>query len=181
MALATVAALGVLGAGTALQAYGQYRNMTAEAHMKKYQAQIQENNALLANMEGDLRREQGQVDVYRYRLAVNRLLSKQKVAYAASGLDVSQGTPVEVMAGTAQVGETEAQTIKFNSLLDVWRLRNQAKGFQEEAGLLRDQAKDIRRQIWPTIAGTILGGVSQGLLASRQTPGTVARTKARAK
>lgn len=171
MAAATIAALGVLAAGTGLQAYGQYRNMIAEAHMKKYQAQIAENNALLANMEGDLKQEQGQVDVYRYRLAVNRLLSKQKVAYAASGLDISQGTPVEVMVGTAQIGETEAQTIKFNSLLDVWRLRNQAKGFQAEEGLLRQQAKDIRRNIWPTIAGTLLSGLGQGLLASK-----VART-----
>lgn len=171
----SVVALGILAAGVGLQAYGQYRNMTAEAHMRKYQAQIQENNAQLANMEGDLRQEQGQVDVYRYRLAVNRLLSKQKVGFAASGLDISQGTPVEVMAGTAQIGETEAQTIKFNSLLDVWRLRNQAEGFTTEAGLLRQQAKDIRRNIWPTIAGTILGGAGQGLLAAKQTPGTVAR------
>ena len=162
--------VGLLALGTGLQAYGQYRNLIAESHMKKYQSQVAENNAILANMEADLTQTKGQTDVLRHRLAVSRLLSKQTVGFAASGIDVSQGTPVEVIAGTAQIGESDAQTIKFNSMLDVWRLRNQAKGFQAEAGLLRDQSSQIRRNIWSTIAGTVLTGAGQGLLASNQTP-----------
>ena len=155
-------------AGGALKTYGQYRNLLAEIHLKKYQGQIAGNNALLANMEGDLKETQGQTDLLRYRLGVSRLLSSQKVGFAASGLDISQGTPAEVMAATAQVGESEAQTIKFNTLLDVWRLRTQAQSFEAEKELLDSQAKDAKRNIWPTILGGALGAAGQGMYSIRR-------------
>lgn len=165
MALLTALAIGSIVAGTALTAFGQYRNILAESKAQKYQSEIAANNATLTNIEADMVRAEGLKASNRYRLAVARMLSSQRTAFAASGVDVSGGTPVEVLQSTAQIGEAEAINIRRNSLLDVWKLRNQAQGYQAESGLLADAAKERRRNIWPTIGGTLLGGLGQGLAA----------------
>lgn len=154
-------------AGSGLQAYGQYRNLLAESKALKYRSEIAANNAKLAGMEATERRTQGNIDYSRYRLIVARHLSRQKTAFAASGVDISGGTPSEVLTSTAAIGETEAITIRHNTLMDVWRLKTQAAGFQAESSLLAEAAKEKRRQIPFAVAGTLLGGAGSGMAASR--------------
>lgn len=156
-----------MASGTGLQAYGQYRNLLAESKSLKYRSEIAANNARLVGMEATERRTQGNIDYSRYRLIVARQLSRQSTAFAASGVDISGGTPAEVLTGTAAIGETEALTIRHNSLMDVWRLKTQAAGFQAESSLLAEAGKERRRQIPFVVGGTLLGGAGQGLAASR--------------
>ncbi len=167
MAVGAIAAASLMGVGTIIQAYGQYRNLLAESKALKYRSEIAANNATLANMEAVERRSQGNIDYTRYRLFVARQLSRQKTAFAASGVDISGGTPAEVLTGTAAIGETEALTIRHASLMDVWRLRSQAAGFEAESDLLARAGKQKRRQMFPAIAGTLLGGAGSGLAASK--------------
>lgn len=157
----------LMGAGTIIQAYGQYTNLLAESKSLKYRSEIAANNATLANMEAVERRSQGNIGYTRYRLFVARQLSRQKTAFAASGVDISGGTPVEVMAGTAATGETEALTSRHNSLMDAWRLRNQASGFEAESSLLAERAKQARRQAPLAAFGTLLGGAGSALGVSK--------------
>lgn len=162
-----IAAASLMAVGTGLQAYGQYTNLLAESKSLKYRSEIAANNATLANMEAAQRRSQGNIDYTRYRLFVARQLSRQKTAFTASGVDISGGTPAEVISDTAAIGETEALTIRHNSLMDVWQLRNQATGFEAESSLLAERAKQARRQAPLAAFGTLLGGAGSALGVSK--------------
>lgn len=162
-----IAAVSLMLAGSAFQAYGQYTNLLAESKSLKYRSEIAANNATLANMEAVQRRSQGNIDYTRYRLFVARQLSRQRTAFAATGVDISGGTPAEVISDTAAIGETEALTVRHNSLMDVWRLRSQATGFEAESSLLAERAKQARRQAPLAGIGTLLGGFGGALGVSK--------------
>ena len=94
-------AIAVIGTGTS--AYGQYSQAQSQKKWSDYNADVQRQQAQEAlhasEIEAKRKREQGQ-----------QLIARQHVLYAKAGLDLN-GTPTEVMLGTASDIETDAQAI----------------------------------------------------------------------
>ncbi len=95
-----------------------------------------------ARDEGQARQEGGQ------------LVEQQKVAYAASGVDPTQGTPLEVMADTRLMSEQDAQTLRNNAA-------REAYGYQAKADQLETQRKLDRLAHHNKVSNTALTGLSR--------------------
>lgn len=85
----------LLGASTALQAYSSY--MQGEAARDDARAQAQ--NELLRSLETRSRLEQ---NLKLQEKKTQQIIGSQQVAYAASGVDVTSGAPLELYAQTMQ-------------------------------------------------------------------------------
>lgn len=133
-------ALGVAGGGANV-AGGILEGRAAErdALAKKQEAEMAARDAMARGVQ----------EAGRARTATSQLIGEQRVAYAASGVDPTQGTAAKTQADTRMVGELEALLVENNATREAWGLRRQAAAHGEQAKAYRTR--------------TILGGVG-GLL-----------------
>jgi hypothetical protein len=76
-------------------------------------------------------------------------------ALAGSGIDPSEGTPLELLSEQAKVNEFDAENAKYAHDMHAWQLRNQ-----------ENQQWDAARAAGSQAAGKVIGGVVQaGVLA----------------
>jgi hypothetical protein len=123
--------------------------------------QAQAGADALSAAKGDAKRLEaiGREEANDRRRATRRLIGRQKVAYAGSGIEIGTGTPLDVLADT--VAEEELAALRVE----------QAR--REQARSLRYQGRAAKRSADASAFGTILGGVGQaGLLAYDQFGGT---------
>lgn len=112
--------------GAAMSAVGAVRQAQAQAGAARYNAQVAEQNASIAMAQGTAASEQQQRDSA-------RKMGAAIASYGASGVDVSSGSPADVLADSARQSALDNATIKYNA-----RLR--AMGFTEQAALDRSGA-----------------------------------------
>lgn len=158
-ALGTAASL----AGTGLSAYGMYTQSQAMKDQAAYQAAVQRNNQLIANRQAEDVLQRGQLQERQYRSRVAQIKSEQLVGLVGQGVDVTEGTSVDLLSETAALGELDAQTIRANAERAAYDTRVQATNFGASAQMsqLRSEAEN------PLVAGggTLLSGL--GSVASK--------------
>jgi hypothetical protein len=103
---------------------------TAEESRAKQQALF--TNRLLAERASGDALQRGAIEAGKARIAGSRLEAKQRVAYTASGVDASVGTPANVIADTAALGELDAQTVENNAAREAWGYRQKGAEFASE-------------------------------------------------
>ncbi len=130
-----------------------YQSAQAEKKGYEYQAAIADNNAQIAEWEAQDAIQRGQTEEQNQRLKTASVYSSQRAAMAANGVDLTEGSPVDVLTSTKYLGERDALTIRDNSLKQAWGHRTQAATDRANATALRWQ----RDQISPFMrAGTSL-------------------------
>ena len=140
-------------AGTAVSAYSQYSAGQSQRALANKQAQIgeaQANDALARGVEAERR----------HRLQTRGLIGAQRASLAAQGVDVNDGSALDVQTSAATMGEMDAQTIRRNSQLEAW-------GFRAGAANTRASGQIAARAGALNATGTILGGVSRSYAYSR--------------
>ncbi len=96
-----------------------------------------------ARLEAEFLRNIGRIEAADKRRDTRRLLASQTVAFAASGVDPGQGTPLDVLGDTVAESELAALRIQFR----------------------RDfEAQSIKRQGQQAFTQGIIGGSSKTLL-----------------
>ncbi len=113
-----------------IQAYGQYKAGKAQKAALDYQAKVDKYNAELQTMAAE--EEAGL-----HRGKVHSLISTQKAQYAAGGIDISQGSAVEVFANTAYSGEMDAQRIIYGGKVGATGLKLSARLRQYEGNVAK--------------------------------------------
>jgi hypothetical protein len=98
--------------------------------------------------------QRGAVEAGQARIAGSKMAGRQKVAYAASGVDPTVGTAAQVQAETAATSELEAATIENNAAREAWGFRRFGVKYQQQAAL--DSRRHGYRQ-----AGTALSGLAR--------------------
>lgn len=121
---------------------GIEQQAAAQAGMASYQAQVARNNQMIA--EGYARRalQQGQVDEQNRRLKTAAALGSQRASLASQGGDVDSGSPLDLQADTARLGEYDAQAIRSNAALKAYGYRVQGYNDAADAGRADLQAAD---------------------------------------
>ena len=99
-----------------------------------------------ADAEGVFLRRVGQVEAADKRRETRRLIASQRVAFGASGVDPSVGSPMDVLGDTVAESELAALRIKF--------AREQGTLSIEQRGDQAQQAGIVNG------VGTVLGGVA---------------------
>lgn len=101
-------------------ALGSFNSSSATKAANKYQAEISANNVQIAQMQGSQAILRGETLESSERLKTAGLISTQRAAYAANGVDVTSGSAIEVQASTKFLGNVDAATIRDNALNEAW-------------------------------------------------------------
>lgn len=162
--LMTMLAIGstVIGAAGAIQ-QGQ-----AQAAAAKYNAQVGEMNAVLAERRAKDAVERGAVEEQRKRAEVARIKGQQVVAMAANGVDLEFGSPLDTLVDTAVLGELDALTIRTNAYREEYEHKVDAVNKRAGAELNRMQAKSALQGGYLNAAGTVLTGASKSYSAFKK-------------
>lgn len=158
-AAATAAAVAKVGIATSLigagvSGYSQYQQ-------GKQQDQAAETNAKISSMQAKDAADRGAIEERNVRNNTRALIAQQRVALAANGIDISSGTPLNLQAEAAGLGEVDAVTARTNSLRQAW-------GFDSEAANLRAKGKSARQAGMVGAAGTLLSGASNAYSTYRK-------------
>lgn len=144
-----IAGIGLAVGGTALSMHEENVAAQDAAH----QANV---NARIADLRASDALSRGARAAGILRTRTSKLVARQRVAYANSGVDESVGTPAQVEAATRAQGELDAQTAKNNAAREAW-------GYESGAIQLGLQGQIDRQRAQQQQIGTFLGGTGKVL------------------
>lgn len=153
MGPAMAAAAGLNLVGMFMGAYGQHKAGKVNQHLSEY-------NAGVAEWQADDAIRRGGVDATRRRTMTRGTIGSQRVSLARQGVEINDGSALDVQADSAYLGELDAQTIQNNAAREAW-------GFKVQAYDMRLRGDAQRTQGDMAAVNTLLTGSSNLLLASR--------------
>lgn len=143
--MAATVGSGVMSAGAAYQ-QGQMAKQAAE------------NNARMAEYAAQDAVRRGEEDVQAVQRKTSQLSGRQRGLMAARGLDLSMGTPAEILDQTDFFGQTDVNTTRFNAARDAWSLRARGQAEEFEG---RMAARNANAQAAGTLLGTAAGAADK--------------------
>lgn len=133
VALAAGAIAGV--AGGVVGGVSSYQQGKQQQAYYNYQAQVAEENAKIAQSNAALERQQGIEEARLQRIKTVQAIGSQQTAMAANGIDVTQGTALDVIEDTAAMGELDALQTRYNYERKAIQYEQQANNFQNQSNL----------------------------------------------
>lgn len=130
--------------GGLISGAGQIASANAQSKAAKYNAEVQRQNAMLAERQARNVLDAGMREEQKQKAMTAQLMAKQQAAQAANGVDVSFGTPLDLMVDTAKQGAIDALTIRTNAYRNYDDVRNQAVASRNQAALYDMEAKNSR-------------------------------------
>lgn len=155
------AGLALTVASTAFGAYSAYQQGQAQSAQYKYQAAVARNNKIISDQNAQDSLARGKVEEDAHRLRVQQVKGSQRASFGASGVMVDSGSPLDILADTATMGELDSLTIRSNAQREARQHQIQGTNFAAEAGLLSTSARSASRAGAMNAFGTVLGGGSQ--------------------
>ena len=110
IAVGTVASIG----GSVMGGISSYQQGKQQQAMYNYQAQVAQENTRIAQQNAAEVRQQGIEEERLQRMKTLQNIGSQQTAMAANGIDITQGTPLDVIGDTAAMGELDALTTRYN-------------------------------------------------------------------
>ena len=153
-AVATVAST-VLGTVSSVQQGKQ------QQAMYNYQAQVAEENAKIANKNAANERQTGIEEARLQRMKTLQAVGSQQSAMAANGMDVTQGTSLDIIEDTAAMGELDALQIQTNYERKALAYEQQGLNFSNESRMDVIAGKNAYKTGMINAAQTGLNGVSK--------------------
>jgi hypothetical protein len=115
----------------------------------KYNAKVAERDAEQARISADYEEK-------RHRENAMRLMGSQRAQYGASGVDMSDGSPVDVNADTAIQTELDALAIRYGGKV-------KSNAYMDDAALSRMGAKNAMTKGVMGAGSSILTGYGTGV------------------
>lgn len=130
----------------------------------RFQQEVSRNNAALARFQAEDALRRGNLAEAESRRRTEQLKGTQQAALAANNVVLGEGSALDILQSTAELGELDAQTIRNNAEREAVGLGFQAETFLTQGRLARARGRT------QAIAATIEGGKSVISTAS-QVPG----------
>lgn len=152
-------------AGAGATAYGAYQSGKAGEETMKYQSEVDKYNAEVAYNNSLMEMDAGTEEARRQRLKTAIAIGQQKAEMGASGIDISDGNALDIIADTAEMGELDALMIEYGAEKRAANYLTQSGQYSAQSAmdLVSGQNKATSGMI--NAAGTGLGGI--GTSASR--------------
>lgn len=144
--------------GTGVSAYGQVQAGQAAKAAGDYNAAVARNNQIVAEQQAADAQRRGEVAETEQRRKVRMLAGTQRAALAASGVQLDQGTALDILGDTAAMGELDALTIRNNAEREAYGYRVQGVNFGAEAGLQTMRGQSAMTSGLIGAGGTVLSG-----------------------
>lgn len=125
--------IGIVGAVTSVVT-GVVSGVQAQ-NQANYQAEIARQNAKTAQQNADQKRQEGIEESRLQRMKNLQKVASQQTAMAGNGIDISEGTAVDVIEDTATMGELDALTTRYNYETQALAYETQANNFNNQANL----------------------------------------------
>jgi hypothetical protein len=155
LATAALIASTVTAAGGAIYA-GVRQNQAA-----KYQAAVDQQNAILAMRQANDARERGAREELNHYRRLSQLRGQQVAAMAANGIDVSFGSALDTQVDTAILGAEDAQTLRENTINEIQGYEINAENYRSRAAAARAAGQTALVSGAIGAGSTLLGGASQ--------------------
>jgi hypothetical protein len=155
-AVSSVASIG----GTIMGGMGQSQQYDAASQSASYQAQVAKNNQIIAEQNARYATQAGRANAQAQDFQTRAQIGTAAAAQGASGVDVTQGSPVEVRSSIGQLGRLKTLQEIQQSQVEAYGQEARATGFGAEAGLQEMKARSAQAAKGPAMLGTILGGAS---------------------
>ena len=110
----------MMGGSLLLQAQGQQQSAQSQAAMAGYQSQVAGYNTAVAQQKADFAREDADNAALERNREVKRYTGQKRARMAASGVELSSGTPLEIMASTETMGERYTREGATQDERSVW-------------------------------------------------------------
>jgi hypothetical protein len=159
--IALGASLALSAVGAATTAYGQVQAGKAAEGQANYQAAVGRNNAIIAERQARDSEERGAADELAQRRQTAAILGKQRAGMAANGVDLSSGSPLDILGDTAAFGELDALTVRSNAAREAYGYRNQGAQFTSDAAATTIAGKNSRKASYIGAGSTLLTSASQ--------------------
>lgn len=145
-AFSTIALLALAGAGTAIQATGAIKagNAAKRAGEAGQRAaddagDLSDFNASVAELQSQDAIARGAEEEQRFRTQVRSAVGAQRVGFAASNIDASYGSALDVQADAATLGELDALTIRGNAAREAWGFKVNAEDSRRRGDISRKE------------------------------------------
>lgn len=154
-ALATVALVStIVGGGAAV--YSTYQSGQAAKAQAQYQAAVARNNEIMAKRLAEDARLRGDEEARKARKRAEQLAARQRAALAANGVAVDEGSAIDLLGDTIQLGEAEAQTLRSNAEREALGYIMRAQGFAADSALADMTASQAGSATGIGVASTII-------------------------
>lgn len=164
MGLETLAliSIGTTVAGTAVSAVGAYQQSKAAQAQAEYNAQVQRNNATIAQQNAEVIRARGEAQEDEHRRKIQQSIGAARAAAAGGGFLIDgsdQDTNILLQADIAEAGELDILRLRDDTELRAREQEIQGVNFGAQAGLFDAEASAQR----PGMAafGTLLEGAGR--------------------
>lgn len=138
------ASLALQASGALMGIVSSYYSAKSQKSSLRYQAEIAEINAGLAELSAQNELLAGQREEQKLRMRTGAIKAGQRVAMAANGIDIANSpTAQNILNSTDILGEIDAQTIQANAVRSAWGYRTQASNLTSEAAAGRATASGI--------------------------------------
>ena len=125
------------GLGAMAQAQGQRHAAAAKANEYRYQAQVDDNNRKVALWKAQDAKDRGAKEEAAFRTKVAQLKGRQKSVLAASGVEIGDGSALDILGDTAALGELDALTIRSNAEREAYEQKVNASNLAANASMKR--------------------------------------------
>lgn len=142
-----------------VQAYAQVERGKAQEAQAEREAAIDRYNAELAERKAEQERVAAGEAAKRHEAESKVLLARQRLLYAKAGVGPSRGTPLSVVAKTAQELEADRLQILREGMISEAQKRAEARIFRMRGAGARARGKAAVRGSRLAAAGTILSSV----------------------
>jgi hypothetical protein len=147
LGIASLAATVLGGVQTAQAQSAAAAAQEAQAKENAKAADAQARNTVLA----------AQVEEDRRRAQTRAMLAAQRAAFAANNVDMSMGTPMDLLGDTAAIGEQDALTIRANAARQAWGYKVDANNYLNEGKVAKAAGQNATMGTYLTTAGTAFG------------------------
>jgi hypothetical protein len=143
--------------GGLFSAYSAVQQGQAAAAQAAYQSQVAQNNAIIAKQNATYARQSAEVKAVQQQYKTAALIGSIRAAQAANGLDVNEGTNVDVQGGAYMLGKQDEQNIRIAGEREAYGYETQAMNFNAERGLYDFKGAQASGSIIPSAIGSFIG------------------------
>lgn len=112
---------------------GTYSGYQASKLESKYTSQQLQFNSKLAELQAKDAERRGVDEANAYRVKVRQLIGKQRASMAAQGIEIDDGSALDIQEETAAFGAEDARTIRTNAFLEATGYRIQALDYKSQS------------------------------------------------
>lgn len=174
MTAGTASTIGLVAsvAGAGIGALGAIQSARAQSASAKYNAQVQQNNAQIAKQNATWAAQAGEAQAGASQMKTRAVVGGIIANQAASGVDLTRGSSLDVRSSARELGELDAINIRSNAAREAYGYETNASSFTAQSQLDKFQSGAAMSSGYVNAGGTILGGVgSAGLGYARYMEG----------